>query len=354
MITSQDVTVEISTKGRYLSTLPLCLTSLALQSTPPAKLLLFDDNDNPIDLREEPIYQNIFKLLEQANIGWEVIFGEKKGQVLNHQKALEKAPTRYIFRCDDDHVLEPTTLQFLLDGFNHYEEGSVGAVGGLVLDPKQIIPLPQLASNKIEDIFLGLNRQWFTHSDKRKYPVDHLYSTFLFDKEAAKHGYCLNLSKAGHREESIFTYSMRKKGYCLLVNPEAITWHFQNPQGGIRSYNQKEFWQHDDAIFFLYLQEWNVAIKPLKLVVLNNGLGDHLIFQQILPEIQAAFPNNRIVLSVCYPEVFQDSKIELISIADAQIMLGEKIEEFDIYKWCWGRNWNKPLIDAFREMYLPK
>ena len=354
MITSKDVTVEISTKGRYLSTLPLCLTSIALQTSPPKYLLLFDDNDNPIDLREEPVYQNIFKLLDQANITWEVIFGKKKGQVWNHQTALEKASTRYIFRCDDDHVLEPTTLQNLMYAFNSHETNSVGAVGGLVLDPKQVIPLPKLASNNIQDIFVGLNRQWFTHPDKLIYLVDHLYSTFLFDKEAAKHGYCLELSKVSHREETIFTHLMNRKGYCLLVNPEAITWHFNNPQGGIRLYNQKEMFSHDEQIFLRYLRDWNVNIKPLKLVVLNNGLGDHFIFKQILLEIQTTFSNNRIVLAVCYPEVFQDSNVELISIADAQIMLGDKIEEFDIYKWCWSKNYTKPLVEAFRELYLPK
>ena len=138
------------------------------------------------------------------------------------------------------------------------------------------------------------------------------------------------------------------------MNPEAITWHFNNPQGGIRLYNQKEMFSHDEQIFLRYLRDWNVNIKPLKLVVLNNGLGDHFIFKQILLEIQTTFSNNRIVLAVCYPEVFQDSNVELISIADAQIMLGDKIEEFDIYKWCWSKNYTKPLVEAFRELYLPK
>jgi hypothetical protein len=352
VITSQDVTVEISTKERYTSTLPLCLTSVALQSSPPKKLLLFDDNDIPIDLRNESLYQNIFKLFDRAGISWEVIFGEKKGQVLNHQKALELAPTRFIYRLDDDHVIEPSTLQGLIDTFNDSKEDSVGAAGGLVLDPKSVVPLPQLASNKIEDIFLGLNKQWFFHTTKEIYPVDHLYSTFLFDKEAAKHGYCLELSKVGHREETIFTSMIKRKGYTLLVDPKAITWHFQAPQGGIRSYSQKELWQHDEEIFARYLRQWNVQPRQLKLVVLDCGLGDHFIFRKILPEVRQKFPSHRLVLAVCYPEVFAESSVELISIAEAQFILGNKIEDLNIYKWCWAKNWTKPLIDAFREMYL--
>jgi hypothetical protein len=352
LITPQDITISLSTKGRYFSTLPLCLTSIALQTSSPKHLLLFDDNDISIDLREEPLYQNIFKLFERAGINWKVIFGEKKGQVFNHQKALEKAPTRYIYRIDDDHILEPNALQSLVNAWNSFEGDSLGAIGGLVLDPKSVSPLPTLASNKIQDIFLGLNRQWFFHTNKNPYSVDHLYSTFLFDKEAAKHGYCLELSKVGHREETIFTHLMARKGYTLLVNPETITWHFNCPTGGIRSDSQKELWQQDEEIFGKYLREWNVVIKPLKLIVLDNGMGDHLIFKKILPEIRQKFPSHRIVLSVCYPEVFQDSSIELISIAEAHSMLGEKLDDFNIYKWCWAKNWSLPLEDAFRAMYL--
>lgn len=353
MISSRDVTVEISTKGRYESTLPLCLSSIILQTSPPGKILLFDDNDNPIDLRENFIYQNLFKLFEAASIEWKVVWGQRKGQVANHQRALELSTTRYIWRLDDDHIAEANVLQTLIEAWNTFKENSVGAIGGLVLKPDSVkVTLPRLASNKIEDIYFGINQQWFFHSSKGVRSVDHLYSTFLFDKEAAKHGYCKDLSPVGHREETMFTCDMQRKGYSVLIDPEAITWHFHAPKGGIRSYSQETLWKHDEEIFSKYLQERGIVARQLKLVVLDCGLGDHIVFRQILPEIRQKFPSHRLVLAVCYPEVFEKDMVELISIAEAKWFLGDKIENYSIYKFCYDKHWNRPLVEAFREMYL--
>jgi len=72
----------------------------------------------------------------------------------------------------------------------------VGAVAGLVLDPKSDIGENKLASNKIENIFVGLNEQWGRGFTEVK-EVDHLYSTFLYRKEAGKHGYEQSLSRVG-------------------------------------------------------------------------------------------------------------------------------------------------------------
>jgi glycosyltransferase involved in cell wall biosynthesis len=350
MLTSKDVTAVISTKGRYDTTLPLCLTSLALQTTPPGKLIIFDDNEQPLNLLQETSYQEICQLLRIAIPNWEVIYGAKKGQVWNHQKALEIAPTDYIWRLDDDNVAGATVLQLFIDTWNNYDK--IGAIGGLVLDPKSILSLTKLASSKIDDIYLGINTQWFIPFDARVYPVDHLYSTFLFNRKAASN-YCTNLSPAGHREETMFTHNILRNGYPLLVQPKAVTWHLRQARGGIRSFSQREFWQHDEEIFKDYLRKLGVQTRELKLIVLDCGLGDHIVFREILPEIKAAFPTHRLVIAACYPEVFVDDNVELISIAEAKWFLGKKIEDYSIYKFGYARNWSLPLVEAFRKLYLP-
>jgi hypothetical protein len=83
--------------------------------------------------------------------------------------------------------------------------------------------------------------------------------------------------------------------------------------------------------------------------VLDNGLGDHLMFRTILPEIKAKYSN--LVLAVCYPEVFMDDGVKMISIAEARTMITD-IETQNIYAWCEANNWTGPLTDAFRKMYL--
>jgi GT2 family glycosyltransferase len=347
----EGVTVTVSTKGRYLTTLPLTLLSIAQQTSSPKKLMIFDDNEKPEDLREIETYRNIFSMLIDKGIQWEVIYGEKKGQVANHQKALELVTTEFIYRIDDDCVLEANVLEELL---KFMKDEKVGAVGGLVLDPKFGLKESVSASNKIEDIYLGMNQQWF----KQKYPeainVGHLYSTFLFRKEAATHGYNLELSPKGHREETLLTYEMKRNGWLLYIDPTVKIWHFQNSQGGIRSdrSNERFLFEHDEKIFQKKLQKWGVKLNKHKFFVLDCGLGDSLVFSKLIPEIKEKYKEYQLIFAVCYPEAFEEHNVKQISIGEAQFMLGEGVNNFNIYRWMVDNKWTKSLEEAFRTMYL--
>jgi GT2 family glycosyltransferase len=341
-----DVTATISTKGRYQTTLPLAMMAIAMQTYAPKEFILFDDNDVPQDLRKEAVYENIFRMFDERKIAWRVVFGKRVGQVQNHQLAIDLAKHPWIWRLDDDNVPEATALEKLVDAV----APDVGAVGGLVLDPKNLRDLPDMASSKIEDIFLGMNIQWFKQKGLKM--VDHLYSSFLFRRDAATHGYCMELSPAGHREETMFTYLMTRAGWTLLVNPESVTWHFQAPQGGIRTFTQREYWEQDDQLFRQKLKDWGVHPRETKIICLNSGLGDHLAFRSVLEDVRRKYKDHRLVLAVCYPEVFEDDGLPLISIAEAEAIMGKSaVDEQNIYKFCWDRNWKKPLAAAYKEMF---
>jgi hypothetical protein len=43
--------------------------------------------------------------------------------------------------------------------------------------------------------------------------------------------------------------------------------------------------------------------------------------------------------------------LTLGSIADAKSAFGD-LDKWDIYRFCEARNWKRPLVEAFREMYL--
>jgi len=283
--------------------------------------------------------------LQQNGISWNVEFGKGIGQVANHQASIDDVETEWIWRLDDDNVAEPTCLERLL---SNVADG-VGAIGGVVLDPKfNYARMNPLASNKIEDIYRGLNIQWYRGIGKKE--VDHLYSTFLFRREAAKQigGYCKELSMVGHREETMFTYAMKRAGWKLIVDSSAVTWHMRDSQGGIRSDSKMEMWAHDEEIFKNKLYEWGIVPVNIKLCVLDSGLGDHLVFSKILPDLKKKYPD--IALAVCYPEIFADHKdVLILSIADAQQMLD--ITEHNVYKFCWDRGWTKSLEEAYREMF---
>lgn len=342
----RSVTVEVSTKDRYYTTLPLTIAAIAHQTLKPKHFIMFDDGEHK-DLREVPVYQNLFALLDRQGIGWNVVFGERKGQVANHQKAIDMAQTPFIWRLDDDNIPEPNTLEVLMS----HMESKVGAVGGMVIDPKSPISSNYAASNAISDIYKGLNIQWFQVDNVAE--VDHLYSTFVYRKSAATHGYCKTLSPAGHREETIFTHEMLRAGWKLLVVPGAITWHVRNPEGGIRSFTQMEYWEHDEHIFSEYMKAWGIRSKPRKMIILDNGLGDHFSFKMVLPEIQKKYSTHEIIMAVCYPEVFKDvADVHLISIAEAKAILNDNIDPYNIYKFMADKNWKTSMLDAYKELYL--
>jgi hypothetical protein len=203
-------------------------------------------------------------------------------------------------------------------------------VGGTVINPpNQPTFLP--ATGLLKNIQVEPNIQWGWIAEPKQ--VEHLYSTFLY--RAGVVDYNLGLSRVAHREETLFSYSLHAKGYKLLVVPNAVTWHLKNPQGGIRDGAKQEMFDRDEQIFR------NITgFQGKTIVVLNSGLGDHIVFSKILPEIK-----NPEVFG-CYPEV-----VPCRSIAEAQALFGD-IDQWNIYKKMAEWNWTGSLEDAYRKMYL--
>jgi Glycosyl transferase family 2 len=344
MITTK-VTATVSTKGRFHTTFPLVLTSLANQTLKPSRLIIYDDNDTMEDLRDNEIYKNLFCLLNRVGIAWEVTPGAHKGQIWNHQQALTDVTSEYIWRLDDDNVMATNTLEEL---YNYIQtDPKMGAVGPLILDPKADIG-HKLASNKIEDIFLGVNIQWCDTDRHAFIDVDHLQgSTFLYRKEAGKHGYELKLSKVGHREETIFTYEMKRAGWRLVVLTGIKTWHMRFGAGGIRSYQQIKMFEEDEKIFHEYIKKWNVKPALVKVIPLDSGIGDHFAFRSILPDVKKKYKNHRIIIGACFPEAFEGEEgIEIVSLAESAAFT--KVEEYNIYAWMDNNNWKGSLAEAYK------
>lgn len=343
------VTATVSTRNRYESTLPVCLMSIATQKRPPDELIVYDDGEHR-DLRKDPLYLGIFHLLDIKGIDWKINFGEGKGQVKNHQRALSDAKHELIWRFDDDHYHEPNVLSTLLDIME--KNTMLGAVGCSIFDPKANPKPNKLASSKIGDIYLGMNEQWYPFEDgvPSIKEVDHLYSSFLFRKNAAKDGYDMTLSRVGHREETIFTYQMKMNGWKLMITGECITWHFNDPKGGIRDNTKEEMWKHDEQIFSGYMNKWGVRKSDVIPFILDNGLGDHYMFKTILPSLLLHYASKKTILACCYPEVFKGFEIPIISIAQARTMFD--CSRYDVYKWMIDHNWKGTVIDAYRKLYL--
>ena len=320
------VLCSVATRGRYFTTLPLVLNAIINQTTPPDKVVIFDDNDEPQDMRKEMIYQYFFQMLDLKKIAWEWQFAEKKGQHHIHQRA-NTMGFDWVWRCDDDAIPESNVLGNLL---SYATIDNVGAVGGSILTPPNLFDTSK-STGKIQDIDKEPNIQW--NNIRTLKEVEHLHCSFLY--KAGVHDYNLGLSRVAHREETLFTYGLFKKGYRVLVAPHAVTWHMKNPQGGIRSETRKEMYEHDEHIF-----RNTVGLADSTIVVLNCGLGDHIVFNSILGSI----PNPMVF--GCYPEV-----IPCRSIAEAKQLFGD-LDQWNIYKKMCEWKWTGTLQDAFRKLYL--
>jgi len=319
------VLCSVATRGRYFTTLPLVLNAIINQTRPVDKLVIFDDNDEPQDMRSQMIYQYFFQMLDIKGIAWEWLYADKKGQHHIHQRA-NTMGYEWVWRCDDDAIPEPNVLEMLY----YYTEDGVGAVGGSVLTPPYM-PDTGSVTGLIDSIDSEPNIQWGIIKEEKH--VDHLHCTFLYRAGVCE--YNLGLSRVAHREETIFTYGLHQKGYKILAVPNAVTWHMKNPEGGIRSETKQELYEHDEQIFRNILR-----YRDKTIVVLNCGLGDHLVFSHVLPSI----PNAEVF--TCYPEVVPGK-----SIAEAQHLFGD-IDFWNVYKKMDQWKWKDSLENAYRKMYL--
>jgi len=336
------VTVGIPTKGRY-DKLVLTLQALAFQTHQDMHIIMIDDTEQPTDLRTIPAYQAVFELFNAHKITFQLEYGQKRGQHISHQRIQEMAQTDWIWRIDDDEIPEPSVLSILLSdaivGMN------VGAVGGLVLSPNPawLPTLPTIVRSSITDP--NQNVQWFRHPVEHTFEVDHLHSTFLYRRGHEK--FNPFLSPAAHREETLFSYGLKRQGFRLLVDTSAVTWHFRDMSGGIRSHRNPQFWEDDEKLFYSKLAEWGVTGDTTKYIVLDAGRGDHVLVKSLLPRLKKKYP--KIVAATCYKDIF-DGEVEQISVAEAHQRLGN-LDRFNVYRWCQEHQWSGPLVDAYAEMF---
>jgi GT2 family glycosyltransferase len=319
------VLCSIATRGRYQTTLPLALNAIINQTKLPDKLVIFDDNDEPEDVRNNNIYQHLFSIMNYKGIKWEWVYAAKKGQHHIHQMA-NRMGYDWVWRVDDDAIPEPNVLAELYS----WIDKDVGAIGGAILT-LPINPDTSKNTGKIEDIDKEPNIQWA--EIKKLKEVEHLHCSFLY--RAGVHDYNLGLSRVAHREETLFTYGLHLKGYTILAAPHANTWHLKNPQGGIRSETNEQLYKHDELIF-----RNTLVYKDKKIVVLNVGMGDHIVFKRVMADITNA------EVFTCYPEIVPGRPI-----SEAMSLFGD-IDQWSIYKKMAEWKWTDSLESAFRKLYL--
>jgi hypothetical protein len=261
-----------------------------------------------------------------------------RGQNVLDQKANTEPGYDFVWRYDDDEVAEADTLERLLGYFENDTDKKIGAVAGFVGGP---LFGDGVATGKLENIFSEQNVQW--HKGIKVYQnVDHLHSSFLYRPGIVN--FHPDLSPVSHRGETIFTASLKRAGYQLIVDQSIRTWHYR-AEGGIRSHDNLFFYEHDEKKFMEKLIEWGYRI-----VVLDNGIGDHACFLNILPELQKRYPH--LIIALCYPEVFEGRLRPTDSIISIGQAPGPARRELDLYSWMRNNNWKGTMLGAYKEIYL--
>lgn len=350
-----SVVAEISTKGRHLKTLPLAITALAMQTRRVQKILIYDDSDEDFDYANNQMYQYLLGMCQLKGISTWIEPGAKKGQVQNHNHALYAlTDADIIWRLDDDNIPEPDVLEKLLS----YWDAKSGAIGTRVWHSNSYIaPLPSFAKAEIGNDIHSFPVAWYNWGEKEEpIHVTKMYSTFIYNRWAGikAGGYPMDLSPVGHHEDDIFGNKILRAGYETFYIPEGLTWHFREGTGGIRSYKDGWLWEHDDKKLLDYMWNNKIPIKRDKVVILNGGIGDHIVFKSILPEILDKYKKDEwnIILATAHADIF-DEDVETISIAEACVAWGEeRIKNDGIYAWMSQNNWGGSLQEAYRRYYL--
>lgn len=304
---SKRLTIGIPFKDRGIE-LSINLMGLLYQTYQDWDLIIYDDCHG--DVMSNKTINSIFNLIRESGHDLKIIPGERKGPHIGGQKILEASSTELILRLDDDIFLEPDSIEELVKIFDTYE--NVGAVGPIYIDPCNPISDQWILKNcpkeyiieqcKVKwfnnDLFLSGWAQTNQHHDKTPIPTEHLNSGFMYKREAglAIGGYDLDLSVAGHREESSFSYRMFKlAGYNLYICPSALAWHFHPMSGGIRETaghtHAKSNWDHDEKLFLERMEKWlpkdiNVIDNTFtSVIILTHGI-DHSKLFTLLTDIK--------------------------------------------------------------------
>jgi len=259
------ITVLVTTCDRYETTLPLCLLSIINQTKLPQRIILVDDSKIK-KFYSYQILKHIITICKFKNIVFDYYHGESKGMVPAIKLGLEKINDGWVYKIDDDNVLEPNVFEFLCEDITD----KVGAIGGIFIDKNSIEEYERTEFyNRMEDIFFNLNIQMIANQSCKIKQVEHLYSNYFFRK-GIEELHPENLNPSGHREDTIFTYSIFKKGYQIIVNPKAKIYHLDiENEDGNRIYRGEQE-NKNELIFLNKLKEWQIIPNKFRIFIKNG------------------------------------------------------------------------------------
>lgn len=332
------ITCVIPTRDRYDS-LFSCLVSVLLGSKKPNEILIYDDS-----VKKKNIFkQERFLYLKQFGVKIEVIPTEQIGQ--SHIHELSQADARYplIWRIDDDCLVDKNCLSYLVSNMDK----TVGAVGGLIHIPGKI-PLTVEREQSINET--NFHVQMCGHRTLTPFEVEHLHCSFLYQKGIVPFAYKI-LDKCGLCEETIFTHELYRMGYKLLVDPRAVTYHFQSKKGGMRDHHIEKGYEINREILEHKKKLWKKIDPKSKMIIDAHGIGDSIVLQKCLSRIIEPERDTWIFtqnLDIYKQEVFP--RTYFLPVKEADIYYNNFLPD-TIYQFMERKKWSKTIEEAYLEMH---
>jgi len=261
--------VGIPTRDRpgYLLAL---LGALYAQSRRPQAICIVNDSDNPRLLEKEPAVKHMRERWERSGIRFEIVPGTRRGASPNHQLAMQRLGTELVLRMDDDLLPAcPDFAERLYRIVNRQPE--IGAAGGVypfhtdgaVHSYAGENKRPGM-TNRLDDLLQGKAAlQFWQYGDEALVDCQHLYSSWLYRAEYLRQvgGFPDCYTRFGQREETDASVRLHLLGgYRLLVDTQAVAWHFL-AGGGRRPEGSRERVTQDDKTFRQRLAEWRAAAR---------------------------------------------------------------------------------------------
>ncbi len=198
---------------------------------------------------------------------------------------VEKAGGEIILMLDDDIIPYPSLVSAHL---KNYEDPKIGAVAGKILIPHPV-RFPEYVGR-----IGGLGPKHETYvSSKRGYVEtggggNMSFRRTVFEKLG---GFDTNFIQNAHRFESDFCFRLRKLGYLIVYDPEAVVRHLEFKTGGIRSWGG---WVTNSPAFYRNEMLFYFKNKP-------NGPLDRYLWLNYIQRIPSRNIKNSIIRIFTFP-----------------------------------------------------
>ena len=223
MVDNQDIklSIIIPTYNRE-KILPQTIDLILKENFPGCELILIHQRP-----RLSPEFQEFLKMTENR-IRYFAVDWTSVPRACNF--GVEKACGKIILMLDDDIIPYPNLVSAHL---KNYEDPKVGAVAGKIL-----IPHPVKFPEHVGRIGgRGPKHESFVSSKKQYVETggggNMSFRRTVFEKLG---GFDTNFIQNAHRFESDFCFRLRKLGYLIVYDPEAVVRHLEFKSGGIRTW----------------------------------------------------------------------------------------------------------------------